>query len=92
MPVTSDTRGAAARVSVIRRSASLGWLEAIIALFRAALPHVLLWGVLVRTLGIPYWITAAVAVPAGGVLGATFLALRAPQETPVPRADEGDEG
>ena len=61
------------------------------ALSRAALPHVLLWGVLVRTLGIPYWITAAVAVPAGGVLGVTFLALRAPQETLVLPADDGDD-
>ena len=62
------------------------------ALSRAALPHVLLWGVLVRTLGIPYWITAAVAVPAGGVLGVTFLALRAPQETLVLPADHEDDG
>ena len=62
-------------------------------LSRAALPHVLLWGVLVRTLGIPYWITAAVAVPAGGVLGVTFLALRAPQEkTLVLPAEDGDDG
>ena len=53
----------------------------------------LLWGVLVRTLGIPYWITAAVAVPAGGVLGVTFLALRAPQEkTLVLPAEDGDDG
>ena len=77
---------------MIRPPTSLGWLQAIAALSRAALPHVLLWGVLVRTLGIPYWITAAVAVPAGGVLGVTFLALRAPQETLVLPADHEDDG
>ena len=77
---------------MIRPPTSLGWLQAIAALSRAALPHVLLWGVLVRTLGIPYWITAAVAVPAGGVLGVTFLALRAPQEkTLVLPAEDGDD-
>ena len=75
-----------------RLPASLGWLETLVTLFRAALPHVLLWGVLARTLGIPYWITAAVAVPAGGVLGATFLALRAPQKVLVLPEDDEDDG
>ena len=57
----------------------LGKVEAITALAKATLPHLLLWGVLVWTLGIPYWVTVAVALPAGTVLGATFVALRAPQ-------------
>lgn len=56
----------------------------------AVVPLVLLWGVLVWALGIPYWITLAIAVPAGGVLGSTFAALRAPHVRPAAPAPDSD--
>lgn len=40
-------------------------------------PHVVFWGLMVWTLGIPAWVTLAMAVPATGLLGWTFVALRA---------------
>ena len=74
----NETRAAAVPADAIRPSA-MSKTDAMAALARAALPPLLLWGVLVWTLGIPYWVTVAVALPASSVLGATFVALRAPQ-------------
>ena len=47
----------------------------------AVLPYVLLWGLLAWTLGIPYWVTLAMAALTTVSLISTFLALRAPLPT-----------
>lgn len=58
-------------------SCTAGKLQTAATLASAVLPYVLLWGVLVWTLGIPVWISMTVAVAGGGVLVSTFVALRA---------------
>jgi hypothetical protein len=46
-------------------------------LTNSTFPYLVLWGLMVRTLGIPHWVTLALSVPATGLVGWTFFNLRA---------------